>query len=414
MSNQSNSEVSIEAVEPHETLEPSSLARRDMFKIAGAGLATAALTSSGLARAQVPEEANTEPLMLERKGINKDIRVFNIDLLEDEAKLKYGNGTYVFVSHGSGDQWTLRENRRAFGDYVFTPHRMQGVVREDIDTSVTLLGEKLPHPVLVTPFGSHGLHHPAGEVATAEGAARSGALLTVSSASTRSMEDIANASLGPKWFQMYLTVDAGQSREVLERARNAGFKAIVFTVDSIGQGSSDEYMRLGNPRPWLPYGNFPTGNPNAFKTDLTWNDLEFIASTTGLPVIVKGVTRPEDAVAAVKAGAAAIQVSNHGGRALDGTPAAISVLPEIAQALQGDVPIIMDSGIRRGTDIVKALALGANAVAIGRPLMYGLTVGGAGGVNGVMEFMNRELVNTVLHCGVDSISKLNESHVRRT
>ncbi|NYT83555.1 alpha-hydroxy-acid oxidizing protein [Alcaligenaceae bacterium] len=226
-----------------------------------------------------------------------------------------------------GDQWTLRENRRAFGDYVFIPHRMQGIVRGKIDTFVTLLGEKLPHPVIVTPFGSHGLHHPAGEVATAEGAARSGALLTVSSASTRSMEDIAKASSGPKWFQMYLTVDAGQSKEVLLRARDAGFKAIVFTVDAIGQGSSDEYMRFGNPRPWLPYGNFPTGNPNAFKTDLTWDDLEFIG------------------------------------------------------------------------------------VAIGRPLMYGLTVGGAGGV---MEFMNRELVNTVLHSGVDSIGKLNESHVKRT
>lgn len=141
------------------------------------------------------------------------------------------------------------------------------------------------------------------------------------------MEDIAKASSGPKWFQMYLTVDAGQSKEVLLRARDAGFKAIVFTVDAIGQGSSDEYMRLGNPRPWLPYGNFPTGNPNAFKTDLTWDDLEFIGA------------------------------------------------------------------------------------AIGRPLMYGLTVGGAGGV---MEFMNRELVNTVLHSGVDSIGKLNESHVKRT
>lgn len=399
---------------PAETLEPSSHSRRDMFRLAGAGVATAALSASGLVRAQVPEEANTESLMIERKGINKDIRVFNIDLLEEEAKQKYGNGTYVFVSHGSGDQWTLRENRRAFGDYVFTPHRMQGIVRENIDTSVTLLGEKLPHPVIVTPFGSHGLHHPAGEVATAEGAARSGALLTVSSASTRSMEDIVKASTGPKWFQMYLTIDEGESKEVLERARDAGFKAIVFTVDSIGQGSSDEYMRLGNPRPWLPYGNFPVSDANAFKTNLSWDDLEFIATTTGLPVIVKGVTRPEDALAAVKAGASAIQVSNHGGRALDGTPAAITVLPEIAQALQGDVPIIMDSGIRRGTDIVKALALGADAVAIGRPLMYGLTVGGAGGVNGVMEFMNRELVNTVLHSGVDSISKLNETHVRRT
>jgi len=398
---------------PIAVLEPANQMRRDIFRLAGAGLAAATLAASGLARAQVAEEAGTESLMIERKGINKDIRVFNIDLLEEEARLKYSNGVYVFVSHGSGDQWTLRENRRAFGDYVFTPHRMQGIVRNKIDTSVTLLGAKLPHPVLVTPFGSHGLHHPAGEVATAEGAARSGALLAVSSASTRSMEDIAKATTGPKWFQMYLTVDAGESREVLVRARDAGYKAIILTIDAIGQGSSDEYMRLGNPRPWLPYGNFPTGNPNAFKTNLTWKDLEFIATTTGLPVIVKGVTRAEDAVAAVKAGAAAIQVSNHGGRALDGTPAAITVLPEIAQALQGDVPVIMDSGIRRGTDIVKALALGANAVAIGRPLMYGLAVGGAGGVNGVMEFMNRELVNTVLHCGVQSIGKLNESHVRR-
>jgi lactate oxidase len=393
--------------------EPKSHTRRDMFRLAGAGFATAALSASGMVRAQAAEEANTESMLIERKGVNKDIDVFNIDLLEEQAKQKYGNGTYVFVSHGSGDQWTLAENRRAFGDYVFTPNRMQGVIREKIDTSVTLLGEKLPHPIIVTPFGSHGLHHPAGEVATAEGAARSGALLTVSSASTRSMEDIAKASTGPKWFQMYLNVDEGQSKEVLQRARDAGFKAIVFTIDAIGQGSSDEYMRLGNPRPWLPYGNFQTGSANAFKTNLTWSDVEFIGKLTGLPVIVKGITRPEDAIAAVKAGAAAIQVSNHGGRALDGTPAVITVLPEIAQALQGDVPIIMDSGIRRGTDIVKALALGADAVAIGRPLMYGLTVGGAGGVNSVMEFMQRELINTVLHSGVDSIGKLGEAHIRR-
>lgn len=398
----------------HDPVEPQNHTRRDMFRLAGAGLATAALSASGLARAQVAEEANTEPLSIERKGINKDIEVFNIDILEEQAKQKYGHGTYVFVSHGSGEQWTLAENRRAFGDYAFTPHRMQGIVRGKIDTSVTLLGEKLPHPIIVTPFGSHGLHHPAGEVATAEGAAKSGALLPVSSASTRSMEDIAKASTGPKWFQMYLNVDEGLSKEVLQRARNAGFKAIVLTIDAIGQGSSDEYMRLGNPRPWLPYGNFKTGSANAFKTNLTWSDVEMIGKVTGLPVIVKGVTRPEDAVAAVKAGAAAIQVSNHGGRALDGTPAAITVLPEIAQALQGDVPIIMDSGIRRGTDIVKALALGANAVAIGRPLMYGLTVGGAGGVNSVISFMQRELVNTVLHSGVDSIAKLDGSHVRRT
>jgi lactate oxidase len=385
--------------------------RREMFRLAGAGIGVAALSASGLVRAQLPEEANTEALEIVRKGIDKHIRVYNVDLLEAEAKKKYSEGVYVFVANGSGEMWTLRENRRAFNDYVFTPHRMQGIVRDKIDTSVSLLGVKLPHPIIVTPFGSHGLHHPAGEVATAQGAAKSGALLTVSSASTRSMEDIAKASKDPKWFQMYLNVDEGLSREVLQRARGAGYKAIVLTIDAIGQGSSDEYERLGKPRPWLPYGNFKTGSANAFKTNLSWNDVEFIRKLTGLPVIVKGITRPEDAVAAVKAGAAAVQVSNHGGRALDGTPAAITALPKVADALQGDVPIIMDSGIRRGTDVVKALALGANAVAIGRPLMYGLTVGGAGGVNGVMEYFQRELVNTMLHCGVNNVAALGREHV---
>ncbi|HEY9381547.1 MAG TPA: alpha-hydroxy-acid oxidizing protein, partial [Burkholderiales bacterium] len=216
-----------------------------MFRLAGAGIGVAALSASGLVRAQLPEEANTEALEIVRKGIDKHIRVYNVDLLEAEAKKKYSEGVYVFVANGSGEQWTLRENRRAFNDYVFTPHRMQGIVRDKIDTSVSLLGVKLPHPIIVTPFGSHGLHHPAGEVATAQGAAKSGALLTVSSASTRSMEDIAKASKDPKWFQMYLNVDEGLSREVLQRAKAAGYHAIVLTIDAIGQGSSDEYERLG-------------------------------------------------------------------------------------------------------------------------------------------------------------------------
>ena len=387
--------------------------RRGMLQLAGAGIASAALGATGLARAQVPEEANTEALTLMRKGIDRPLNVINIDLLEEQAKKVYTEAVHAFVTHGSGKQWTLRENQRAWGDYVFTPHRMRGVVSSKIDTSVTLLGEKLAHPVIVTPFGSHGLHHPAGEVTTAIGAAKSGALLSVSSASTRSMEEIAKASNGPKWFQIYLNVDLGISKEQLQRARAAGYKAIILTIDAIGQGSSDEYLRLGKARPWLPYGNYPSGNANAFKTDLSWKDVEMIRNITGLPVIVKGITRPEDAVAAVKAGAAAIQVSNHGGRALDGTPAAITVLPAIADAIKGDVPIIFDSGIRRGTDIVKALAMGANAVAVGRPVMYSLALGGASGVDSVMKFFRKELTDTMLHCGVYKVSELNGTHVRR-
>jgi L-lactate oxidase len=211
---------------------------------------------------------------------------------------------------------------------------------------------------------------------------------------------------------MYLNVDAGLSREILQRVRPAGFKAVILTIDAIGQRPSDEYVRLGRNRPWLPYGNFPGGKANASKTDLSWADLEFTATTSRLPVIVKGIIRPEDATAAVRAGAAAVQVSNHGGRALDGTPAAISVLPRIADAIQGDRPIIMDSGIRPGMDVAKALGLGADAVAIGRPVWWALTLGGASGVKGLMDYFHLELVNTMLHLGVDKIASLGREHVQ--
>lgn len=385
--------------------------RRDLLKYAGAGIATAALASR--AGAQVAEEANTEPLTLTRKGIDKALNVVNIDLLQEAAAKNYSEGVRAFVFNGSGKQWTLNENQRAWGDYVFTPNRMNGIVRDKIDLSVELLGLKLPHPFIITPFGSHALHHPLGEVATMRGAAKSGGLAAVSSASSASMEDIAKASQAPKWFQVYLDPDEGRSRELLQRARAAGFKAIILTVDAIGQGSSDEYVRLGNPRPWLPYGNYGPGQSPKFKTDLSWKDIEMIRRVSGLPVVVKGITRPEDAVNAVKAGASVVQVSNHGGRALDGTPAAISALPAIADALHGEVPIILDSGIRRGTDVVKALALGARAVAIGRPVMYGLNLGGASGVDSVLSYFRRETVDTTLHCGVDAVSKLGAAHVRR-
>jgi len=388
--------------------------RREMMRFVGAGVASmAALSVVGSAQAQVTAEANSPSVTIIRKGINKEIEVFNIDILEAQAKAVLPEGSYVFIADGNGEQWTLHENRRAFGDYVFNPHRMGGIVREKIDTSITILDEKLPHPIFVAPFGSHVLVHPEGEVATAEGAAKLGGLLCVSSASTRSLEDIAKASKGQKWFQMYLDTDVGLSKEILQRARDAGFKAIILTVDAIGQSTSDEYARLGHARPWLPYGNFPPERATSFKTDLSWSDFDMIRNVTGLPVVIKGLTRPEDAAAAVKAGAAAVQVSNHGGRQLDGTPATITVLPKIVDAVQGSVPIIFDSGIRRGMDVAKVLALGANAVAVGRPAWWALTVGGAGGIAGLMDFFHRELVESMLHLGVEKIAALGREHVQR-
>lgn len=386
--------------------------RRDLFKLAGAG-ALAAAGTSALAQAvtqatpassaAAPKNPHERPALTE--AVDRKLDVANIDYLEAEARKVWGEGVYVFVAHGAGEQWTLRENRRAFGDHAFAPRRLTGTVASGIDTSIDLLGVKSPHPIIVTPMGSHGLSHPLGEVATVRGAAATGGIFTLSGASTRSLEDVAAAADNAKWFQVYLHPDLGISRAQLQRARAAGYKAVVFTVDAIGQGQSDAYIHMGKPRPPLPYGNY-ANTPVAFKTDLSWKDIDFIREASGLPVIVKGITRAEDALAALDHGASAIQVSNHGGRALDGTPAAITVLPQVAAAVKGRAPIIMDSGIRRGTDVAKALALGASAVAIGRPVHYGLVLGGASGVQSVIEFMRRELVNTMLHLGVRRIADL--------
>ncbi|HEY0214694.1 MAG TPA: alpha-hydroxy-acid oxidizing protein [Paenirhodobacter sp.] len=389
--------------------------RRDIFKLAGAGVAAATVISAKAtpAFAQVAEEVNTPTLTLARKGIDKALDVINVDYLEEAVNEVYTEGVRVFVMNGSGKQWTLAENQRAWGDYVFTPHRLSGLGKEDIDLSIDLLGLKLPHPFIITPFGSHGIHHPLAEVATAIGGAQSGALSCYSSASTSAMEEITKASDAPKFFQIYLDVDDGKNQELLVRAKGAGFKGIVFTMDSIAQSSSDEYVRLGKNRPWLPYGNFDEGKSTKFKINLGWSDVGMIAKASGLPVVVKGITRAEDALKAIESGASAIQVSNHGGRSLDGTPATISVLPEIADAVQGKAPVIFDSGIRRGTDVVKALALGADAVAIGRPVMYGLALGGASGVDSVLSYFHRETVEVMVQCGARSVAELDRTHVRR-
>jgi hypothetical protein len=190
--------------------------RREMLQLAGAGLASAAiLPFTKSAEAQLPEVANSPPVTIVQRGINRELDVINIDLLESQARGVLSDGVYVFIATGSGEQWTLRENRRAFGDYALNPHPMGGIVRDRIDTSITILGERLPHPIFVSPMGSHGLVHPEAEAATARGMAKSGGMLCVSSASTIAMEEIARASATSKWFQMYLDNDAGLSREIL-------------------------------------------------------------------------------------------------------------------------------------------------------------------------------------------------------
>ena len=219
-------------------------------------------------------------------------------------------------------------------------------------------------------------------------------------------------------FQLYFNADVGVTRSLLQRARHAGYSAIIITADALGPGQSDEFIRLGRPfPPGFSFGNHDpryggSGNFSNQKIDLTPDDIGFVRSATGLPVIVKGIMRGSDADMAIKAGASAIQVSNHGGRQIDGVPGAISVLPEIVTTVDGRVPVIFDSGIRRGIDVFRALALGARAVAVGRPVLYGLAVGGATGAQSVIEHLRDELRIAMLLAGAKTVSQLSRDYLR--
>lgn len=351
-------------------------------------------------------------------GPDKALTIVSYDLLEAEAKQVLSAGAYAFIAGGAGDQWTLRENRRAFDAFPILPHRLAGIGAQDVELRIRLLEHDLPYPILVAPMGACEIAHPEAEVAAAAGTGAAQALYTASGPSNKPLEAIAKATTGPKWFQLYFNADVGVTRSLLQRAYAAGYSAIVFTVDSIGPGQSDEFIRLGRPFPrGMTYGNHDpryggTGNLLNKKVAVSWDDIGLVREVSGLPVIVKGILRPQDALAAVTAGAAAIQVSNHGGRQQDGVPASITVLRDVVDALAGRVPVILDGGIRRGIDVFRALALGAQAVAVGRPVLYGLAVGGASGVKSVLEHLREELRSAMLLAGARRVTDISRDFLR--
>jgi len=264
-------------------------------------------------------------------------------------------------------------------------------------------------PIITAPMGAHGLAHVSAEAGTARCTAEAGTLMTVSTAANMTIEDIAAATKGPKWFQIYLHEDQAVSRDLLQRAEAAGYSAIVFTIDAFAPGASDATTRLGfSFPPSLPLVNSKT---SVFKKNLDWSDVDFIQKTTKLPLILKGVLTPDIAKQGIERGAAAIQVSNHGGRQLDGVVAALDALPRVVEAADGKVPIIMDSGIRRGNDVFKAIALGADAVALGRPVLYGLALGGWMGVKSVYDRIAEELSRSMLIAGAASIQELDQEYL---
>ena len=396
------------------------MSRRGLIKAVGAGaavLATARGAQVFAQQAQTPATpAAVSPGYGEASAANAELRIVNFTLLEEQAKKVLSPGRFA-VTGPMGDGWTYRENLRAFGDFPIMPRRLQGILEESIDLRTSILGHNLPFPMITCPMGGHGNFHVNAEVATSGGTGQAGTLYVSSGASTKPMEDIAKATPGPKWFQIYMNRDMEINRWLVQRARAAGFTAIVLTADALGPNQADEFIRLGRPRdPALSPGNHDParggrGNFSDMKRNISFSDIGFLRDASGLPVLVKGIVHPEDVRQAIAAGAGGIWVSNHGGRQIDGLPGSISMLPRAADAVAGRVPIVFDSGIRRGHDVFKAVALGATVVAVGRPVLWGLSVGGAPGVKSVYGHLAGELKATMMLAGAAKVTDLKRDHI---
>lgn len=347
----------------------------------------------------------------------------NLHDLEELARQRLPRAVYDYYAGGAEDERTLRANRRAFERLSLRRRVLVDV--SAVDTSLELLGERLAHPILLAPTAFQRLAHPGGEVATVRAAAATGSLYVASTLSTTPLEEIAVAAAGPLWFQLYVYRDRGITRELVERAEAAGYGAICLTVTVPVLGNRERDARNGFRLPeGIEMANFrgltQARMPEAagsglaalagreFDRSLGWEALEWLRSITRLPVVVKGVVDPEDAALAVEHGASAVVVSNHGGRQLDCEEPTLRALPRVADAVAGRVPVLADGGIRRGTDVVKALARGAGAVLIGRPYLWGLATGGQEGVERVMTLLRAELERTMTLLGRPSLAEIDE------
>src|SRR5205814_2171167 len=283
-----------------------------------------------------------------------------------------------------------------------------------IDTSVTLCGDTLPHPILLAPVAYQKLFHDDGEAASARGAGEAKAVFVVSTATTTSIEDIAANASSPLWLQIYLQQDRGMTRDLVARAEAAGVRALCLTVDTPVVGTRNRQERAGFKLPSHlstphldPEGRERLGRTSTTREAIGWRAVEWLQSIANVPVLLKGIITGDDAARAIDHGARGILISNHGSRNLDTLPATIDALPEVAERVDGRVPLLLDGGVRRGTDIVKAIALGATAVLIGRPYAFALAVDGAKGVARCVAILREELEATMALIGCKSIAGLN-------
>jgi 4-hydroxymandelate oxidase len=360
--------------------------------------------------------------------------LINLDDYHREALQNLSKPAYDYYASGAHDEVTLRRNREAFEELCLYYRVLVDVSHRDLSTQV--LGRKLSMPLMVAPTAFHGLSDPEGEVATARAAAKAGTLMTLSTLSNMPLEAVAQAATSGLWFQLYFYKDRGATKSLVERAEAAGAQALVLTVDApfLGCREADVRNRF-QLRPGLQLVNL-LGQGGSGSTEhselpeeardsglagyfaslienaLSWKDLSWLKSLTDLPILVKGIVRTDDALRAEEHGVDGVIVSNHGGRQLDTSPATISALPGIAKVLDGRLPVLLDGGIRRGTDVIKAIALGANAVLIGRPVLWGLAARGEDGVTGVLELFRKEIDLAMALCGTPTIKDIGPDLLR--
>lgn len=360
--------------------------------------------------------------------MSEELQFTNLLQLEALARERLDQGAFDYIAGAAEDELTHRRNRLDYERIMLRPRYLVDV--SHIDTSTTVLGTPLSLPVMLAPASGQKLCCPEGEVATARAAMSANTIMVLSTLSTVAMEEVAAASPSPKWFQLYVYKDREVTRNLVQRAEAAGYQALCLTVDVPVMGNRERDRRNAFTFPKeFPLANFTSmelkdmtigvvgsglGAYIASKWDpaLTWRDFDWFRSITKLPIVIKGVLTAEDARLAVEHGAAAVIVSNHGGRQLDAAVSSITALPEVVEAVAGRIDVLVDGGIRRGTDVLKALALGARAVLIGRPYMFALAIAGEEGVRQALGALHRELVTAMALTGRPTIESIDPTLVR--
>jgi 4-hydroxymandelate oxidase len=340
------------------------------------------------------------------------VNVFEYEAL---AQAKMDPAHWDYIQGGSDDEVTLRANRTAFERIQLRPRVLVDVSTSALDMRTTVLGTPVSMPIMVAPMAMHCLAHPEGECATAQAAGRANTLMIASTTATRSLEEIAQAASGPLWFQLYVYPSLQFAEKLVHRAESAGYRAIVLTVDlpTLGNREKDRRNNVTIPPPPFREANFVDIDQAGQEwVSLTWESLSWLRSITSLPILLKGILTAEDALLAIEYGMDGIIVSNHGGRQLDTALASIEALPEIVEVVAGRCEVYFDGGIRRGTDILKALALGARAVLIGRPVLWGLAVNGTEGANDVLEILRKELELAMALSGRPTLNNIDRTLVR--